>query len=160
VPENPARFDFHRRTTIRRITRRENMTRDSDPAGKTSATGQSSPRILEVSWGKLAIEGRSSPFKDAKLYPGGASEWDWRETGTSHGRGIQPAAVEELLARGATVIVLATGYNGRLGVARKTTKMLEAAGVSCHIAETGEAVNLYNKLAAREPAGGLFHTTC
>ena len=36
-----------------------------------------SPRIGHLSWGRLEVEGQGA-FKDAKLYPGGAREWDWR----------------------------------------------------------------------------------
>jgi hypothetical protein len=41
-----------------------------------------SPRITHVSWGHLEVEG-GRRFKDAKLFPGGSREWDWRETGTA-----------------------------------------------------------------------------
>jgi hypothetical protein len=68
----------------------------------------SSPRITHLSWGRLEIDDQRS-FKDAKLFPGGAREWDWRETGTHHVPGIQPADVEELVDRGATVVVLSKG---------------------------------------------------
>jgi hypothetical protein len=40
-----------------------------------------SPRILEISWGLMTIEGLGVG-KDFKLYPGGGREWDWSETGT------------------------------------------------------------------------------
>ena len=68
-----------------------------------------SPQITPLSWGLLETE--DGAFKDARLYPGGAEEWDWNETGTSHDPGIQPADVELLLERGATVIVLSRGFN-------------------------------------------------
>ena len=42
-----------------------------------------SPRITDVSWGQLEVEGEPEPYKDAKLFPGGSCEWNWRETGTS-----------------------------------------------------------------------------
>lgn len=42
-----------------------------------------SPRITHLSWRRLDVDAERS-FKDAKLYPGGAREWDWRETGTDH----------------------------------------------------------------------------
>src|SRR5256886_9721884 len=45
-----------------------------------------SPRIKHVSWGRLEIEGEAEPYKDAKLFPGGSCEWNWRETGTAHKR--------------------------------------------------------------------------
>ena len=72
-----------------------------------------SPRISHLSWGRLEIEGQGA-FKDAKLYPGGAREWDWRETGTRHMPGIQAADVEELLEHGAQVVVLSKGVLARL----------------------------------------------
>lgn len=71
-----------------------------------------SPRISHLSWGRLEVEGPPA-FKDARLYPGGARAWDWRETGTEHVPGIQPADVEELLEHGASVVVLAQGMTGR-----------------------------------------------
>ena len=33
--------------------------------------------------GKIEVEGTGT-LRDAKLFPGGAREWDWRETGTEH----------------------------------------------------------------------------
>jgi hypothetical protein len=39
-----------------------------------------SPQILHLSWGRLKVAGLGA-FKDAKLYPGGARAWDWREPG-------------------------------------------------------------------------------
>src|SRR2546426_10551617 len=56
-----------------------------------------SPRIKHVSWGRLEVEGKAEPYKDAKLFPGGSREWNWRESGTEHSPGIQPADVQELL---------------------------------------------------------------
>jgi hypothetical protein len=98
--------------------------------------------------------------KDFKLYPGGGREWDWSETGTRHSPGIQPADVEELLRQGATVIVLSRGMDLQLRVDARTVELLEQRGVPTHISETREAVRLYNELAATQPVGGLFHSTC
>lgn len=58
-----------------------------------------SPRITDFVWGRISVGDRV--FKDAKLWPGGAREWDWTETGTRHEPGIQPADVAELLEHGA-----------------------------------------------------------
>ena len=63
-----------------------------------------SPRIVRISWGRMEVE-RLGAGKDFKLYPGGGRAWDWAETGTMHSPGIQPADVEDLLARGATTVV-------------------------------------------------------
>jgi hypothetical protein len=118
-----------------------------------------SPRISNVSWGRLEVEGRGA-FKDAKLYPGGAREWDWRETGTRHVPGIQPVDVAELLEHGAEVVVLAQGVLERLKVCPATLDLLRQKGIPAHVLPTQDAVRLYNELAAKQKVGGLFHTTC
>src|SRR5438477_8823951 len=68
------------------------------------------PRIVQVSWGRMEVEGLDAG-KDFKLYPGGGRAWDWAETGTRHSPGIQPADVEELVICGATAVVLSQGMN-------------------------------------------------
>jgi len=126
----------------------------------TRLQADTSPRITHISWGCLEIEDRDQPYKDAKLYPGGAREWDWNETGTSHAPGIQPADVEELLEHGAEAVVLARGMNKRLQVKPETLQMLDDAGVDTHVLQTEEAVERYNELRADRKVGGLFHSTC
>src|ERR687885_1384379 len=91
-----------------------------------------SPKITHLSWGRLEVEGADGPFKDAKLFPGGAREWDWTETGTEHTPGVQPADVEELLEHGASAVVIGKGFNERLEVQSKTLRMLEERGVFVH----------------------------
>ncbi len=84
-----------------------------------------SSRIVGLSWGQIEVEG-GIRFKDAKLYPGGSREWDWRETGTAHIPGIQPADVEELLQKGARRVVLSRGIYRRLQVCPETPRMRSA----------------------------------
>jgi hypothetical protein len=119
-----------------------------------------SPKVTHLSWGRLEVEGQDVPFKDAKLFPGGAREWDWRETGTNHEPGIQPADVEELLENGATTVVLSKGHHERLQITPDTLRMLEDSGVSTYVRQTGEAVDLYNELREAEKVGALIHSTC
>ena len=121
-----------------------------------------SPRITHFSWGHVEIEmeGRRQRFKDVKLFPGGAREWDWRETGTSHVPGIQPADVGELLEHGAEVIVLSKGMLKRLQVRPETLEVLQGKQIPVHVLQTQEAVLLYNRLREEQPAGALLHSTC
>lgn len=121
--------------------------------------GEQSPKILTITWGRMEVEGLTAG-KDFKLYPGGGREWDWSETGTRHSPGIQPEDVEELLSRGATVVVLARGMQLQLQADPRTLKFLDERGVIVHVAETTQAVEIYNQLAAAQPVGGLFHSTC
>lgn len=117
-----------------------------------------SPRITHISWGRLEVDGKS--FKDAKLYPGGAREWNWRETGTHHVPGIQPADVAELLEHGAEIVVLSKGVWERLQVCPETLTLLEGKGVAVEVLETESAVSRYNVLREKARVGGLFHSTC
>jgi len=121
--------------------------------------GERSPRVLDVSWGRMDVEGLGVG-KDYKLYPGGGREWDWSETGTRHVPGIQIADVEELLAHGATVVVLSLGMDRQLQLDPATLRYLGERGVEVHVVETREAVKLYNELADDAAVGGLFHSTC
>lgn len=92
--------------------------------------GKKSPRILEISWG------------------------------TSRLNGIQPADAEELLAHGASTVVLSQGIDKQLQVDPATMEYLEQRSITVHVAETRQAVEIYNKLAEHAPVGGLFHSTC
>ena len=120
----------------------------------------SSPRILNMSWGSLEVEGHEGFYKDAKLYPGGSREWNWRETGTEHNPGIQSADVLELLEHGAEVIVLSRGVLGRLQIQGETLQMLEDRGITFHVLKSKEAVRVYNNLCGKEAVGALIHSTC
>jgi hypothetical protein len=119
-----------------------------------------SPRIQHVSWGRLEVEGKTEPYKDAKLFPGGSRDWNWRETGTAHRPGIQIADVQELLEHGSKVVVLSRGMAECLHVPRETLDFLKERQIAVHVLPTQHAVPLYNKLAQSEAVGGLFHTTC
>jgi hypothetical protein len=123
-------------------------------AGMTS----SSPPITHLKWGQIEVEGQR--YKDAKVFPGGSREWDWQETGTQHRPGIQPADVNELLEKGAQVIILSQGMWKRLQVSPQTLEMLQEKGIEVQILQTELAVKLYNQLRETSLVGGLFHSTC
>src|SRR5262249_26369624 len=102
-----------------------------------------SPRIKYVSWGRLEVEGEAEPYKDAKLFPGGSREWNWRETGTGHKPGIQIADVQELLDHGAKVVVLSRGMAQCLEVPNETLDFLKQQQITVHVLPTKEAAALY-----------------
>jgi hypothetical protein len=117
------------------------------------------PRITAISWGRMEVEGLGAG-KDFKLYPGGRRAWDWAETGTRNSPGIQPADVEELLARGATTVVLSQGMNTQLHVPPDTCRYLQERSITVHVAQTRAAVKIYNDLTGGSLVAGLFHSTC
>jgi hypothetical protein len=119
--------------------------------------------ITDLSWGEIevTIQGEAHHFRDCKLWPGGAKEWDWNETGTQHNPGIQVADLEDVFRKDVDVLILSRGQNNRLQVKKETEEYLRERDVDYHVAETREAVKLFNQLAKKgERVGGLFHTTC
>jgi hypothetical protein len=116
--------------------------------------------IARLVVGRLEVEGKAEHYKDAKLFPGGSREWSWRETGTEHVPGIQPADVQELLDHGAKVVVLSRGMAECLRVPRETLDFLKEQRIEAHILPTAQAAELHNRLAKEGPVGGLFHTAC
>lgn len=125
-----------------------------------SSPRSSSPRIVRLAWGDMEVEGLP-PGKDFKLFPGGGRNWDWRETGTRHSPGIQPADVVELIDRGCTTIILTRGMELVLQTCPATLDLLARRGITVHVLETNAAAERYNQLAAAgEKVGGLFHSTC
>ena len=119
-----------------------------------------SPHIDRLSWGNMQVSGLGEG-KDFKLWPGGGREWDWSETGARHVPGIQPADIEEILDRGVRILVLSRGMQLRLETCAETLELLQRKGIEVRVAETREAVAIYNELADSGAAvGGLFHSTC
>jgi hypothetical protein len=117
-----------------------------------------SPGIDNIRWGRIQIAGQV--FKDAKVFPGGAREWDWSETGTHHIPGIQPADVQELIDNGAKIVILSRGMLMALQVHPDTHKMLKEKNIPVYILETSRAAEKYNNLCKTDRVGGLFHSTC
>jgi hypothetical protein len=118
-----------------------------------------SPRISRLSWGRIEVEGRL-PLKDAKIFPGGAREWDWRETGTRHVPGIQPADIQELIEHGARTVVLSKKVWERLQVCPETLDVLSRNDIQVEVLQTEAAVERFNELRENLAVGGLFHSTC
>jgi hypothetical protein len=119
--------------------------------------------ITHLSWGhmEVTIDGHISRFKDCKVWPGGAKEWDWPRTGTQHRPGIQPADIEELLVHHVDVVILSRGIERMLQTSPEAEHLLQARGLEYHIAETHDAVGLFNTLTRQgKKVGGVFHSTC
>ena len=119
--------------------------------------------ITNLAWGQMEVRlnGEVRRFKDCKIWPGGAREWRWEETGTHHDPGIQPADIEDVLTHDVEAIVMGCGQLDRLNVSAETETMLRERGISYHIEKTKKAVALFNDLARQgKRVGGVFHSTC
>ncbi len=119
-----------------------------------------SPRVGDNGWGHIEVVGYGD-FRDVKLWPGGAREWDWNETDTRHDPGIQPADLDELLAFDPDVVVLSRGRDLRLKARPETVALLEQHEVELVHAETSMAISRYNTLVeSGRRVAALLHSTC
>ena len=119
--------------------------------------------VTGVSWGKMEVRVGSQTyrFRDCKVWPGGAKEWDWRLTGTKHKPGIQPADIVEILEQDVEVMILSQGMKRLLRTSPETEKLLDSRGIEYHVEETKRAVELFNQLTEQgKRVGGVFHSTC
>ena len=119
--------------------------------------------ITNLSWGNMevSIAGEKQNFKDCKVWPGGAREWRWGETGTHHSPGIQPGDIQELLEHEVEFVILTRGQLGRLDVSSETKDFLHERGIEYRIEKTKKAVTLFNELVQKgKRVGGVFHSTC
>uniref|UniRef100_A0A9J8A1D8 Mth938 domain-containing protein n=1 Tax=Cyprinus carpio carpio TaxID=630221 RepID=A0A9J8A1D8_CYPCA len=121
----------------------------------------SSPEIASLSWGHMKVKGCSTSYKDCKVWPGGSRAWDWRETGTSHYPGVQPADLEDVLRTGVQTLVIGRGMNEALQVPPTTLDYVNKQGVDVRVFQTEQAVKEYNALVEQgAKVGGVFHSTC
>ena len=124
---------------------------------------QHTSQITRLSWGQMEVttNHQTYHFKDCKVWPDGAKEWDWNITGTRHQPGIQPADIEEILNHDIEVMVLTRGMELRLHTCPETEALLQSRGIAYYIEETKEAAKLFNLLSQEgQKVGGIFHSTC
>ena len=119
--------------------------------------------VNHVAWGKMevAIGDETLNFRDCKVWPGGAMEWDWRLTNTHHQPGTQPRDIDEILKHDIDTMVLTRGVWLMLHTCPESEELLRDRGIEYHIEETKRAVELYNSLTEQgKRVGGIFHSTC
>jgi len=130
---------------------------------KVEEANLSLPEVLNLSWGVIKVKhsGDTLTFKDAKLYPGHATAWDWGETGTHHNPGIQYADVREILNAGVDRIILTRGQYGNLGITNGLVDQIEQEDVAVDVAQTEEAVTMYERYRKQGVnVGIIIHSTC
>mmetsp|Transcript_131371 Transcript_131371/g.366264 ORF Transcript_131371/g.366264 Transcript_131371/m.366264 type:complete len:168 (-) Transcript_131371:169-672(-) len=124
---------------------------------------------LSIRWGEIVLTdpatNASKTFRDAKIWPGGARAWDWRETGTHHRPGTQLADVQELVALNPEVVVVSLGMKGNLHVAPDLQHAMKTArsnsGIRWLELKSDEAAETYNDLLrSGKRVAAIIHSTC
>ncbi|MEJ1272839.1 adipogenesis associated Mth938 domain containing [Cricetulus griseus] len=97
----------------------------------------------------MKVQGSNLTYKDCKVWPGGSRAWDWRETGTEHSPGVQPADVKEVAEKGVQTLVIGRGMSEALKVPPSTVEYLQKQGINVRVLQTEQAVKEYNALVAQ-----------
>jgi len=113
-------------------------------------------QIDHYRFGHIDIEGRSYDA-DVIIFLDRVQERWWRREG-------HQLATEDLgtvMAEKPEVLVIGTGYYGRMQVPEEILDSLRAAGIEVRIAKTGEAVDEFNRLQSEYARiVAALHLTC
>ncbi len=114
------------------------------------------PIIEEYSFGNINIGGEKHT-SDVIIYPGRITGW-WRE----RGHFLQKQDLTEVIDTEPDVLVVGTGYHGRMSVSREVEELCRQKNITLHIHPTGEAVDRYNRLIDQEKKTivAALHLTC
>jgi len=112
--------------------------------------------IAAYRFGSIEIDGRTYT-SDVVITPERVVDTWWRQQG--HNLAIVDLA--EAVAAKPAVLVIGTGYFGRMAVSDETRRHLEAQGIQVREARTREAVQDFNRLQRESTrVVAALHLTC
>lgn len=112
--------------------------------------------IDQYRFGHIDIAGHGYDA-DVIIFPDRVQASWWRR----QGHRLAPEDLRTVLAERPEVLVVGTGYDGRMQVPGETVDVLRGAGIDVRVAKTGAAVGQFNRLQ-RECARvvAALHLTC
>jgi len=113
-------------------------------------------QITEYTFGRIAINGKTYQT-DVIITPHSVKDKWWRKEG--HNLAIED--LESIIDKNPQIIIIGTGYYGRLQVPEVTRSFLKDKGIQVEVVPTSDAVERFNQLqqeCARIVAA--LHLTC
>jgi hypothetical protein len=107
-------------------------------------------------FGTIDVGGRTYT-SDVIITPERVIDRWWRQ----QGHALAVADLDDVMAARPDVLVIGTGYFGRMSVSHETRRYLEAQGIQVRDARTAEAVHDFNQ-RQKEPGRvvAVLHLTC
>lgn len=107
-------------------------------------------------FGRIDVDGRAYT-SDVIITPERVIDTWWRK----EGHNLVTADLTDVVAARPDIVVVGTGYFGRMTVSEEARGYLEAQGVGVHVARTGQAVEIFNQLNdQRSRIVAALHLTC
>ena len=117
--------------------------------------------IEDYDFGVLRVDGKEYR-SDVIIYPEGAAggtrvdaTW-WRK----EGHRLDKSDLVEVVKAKPEVVVVGTGYDGRMVVPKETKYFLKGLGIELCVAPTEEACRKYNELKDMKRVVATLHLTC
>jgi hypothetical protein len=111
--------------------------------------------ISDYVFGRIAIDGRTFT-SDVIVFPERIQASWWRR----QGHRLQVEDLQEVLAAEPRVVVVGTGYYGRMQVYEETRRSLESLGIELRVAPTPAAIELFNPMQESAAVVAALHLTC
>ncbi len=113
--------------------------------------------VTTYAFGRMTVDGREYD-QDLIIHRGRVIGSWWRREGHC----LFSADLDALWAAPPAVLVVGTGYYGRMRVPEETRRTALAHGMEIQAAKTGDAVEIFNRLSGEAGAdvAGAFHLTC
>jgi len=112
-------------------------------------------RLSNYRFGSVNVNG--VPYtEDIQVLPDGAVKGWWRK----EGHRVHPEDLEDALATNPELVIIGTGYGGRMEITTEAKVLLTERGIELLALKTAEAVEAYNELAPKRRACALLHLTC
>ena len=112
-------------------------------------------KIDHYSFGKITIDGKSYPF-DVIIFPE-AVDPSWLR---KEGHFLHIDDLKNVVHTRPEVIIIGTGYYGRMQVPDDVLVAIGTHGMEVRIAKTPEAVDLFNEISSRKKTVACLHLTC
>ena len=113
-------------------------------------------KVTDYRFGTIEIDG--TPYTKDLIIASGKVIDNWRRT---EGHKLQEEDLTAILEEKPDVLVVGTGYFGRMSISPETRHTLESHGIELKAAKTGEAVETFNRLQREcARAAAAFHLTC
>jgi hypothetical protein len=112
-------------------------------------------KIEHYSFGRITIQGKTYTF-DVIIFPETvAPSWLRKE-----GHFLHMDDLKSVVHARPEVIVIGTGYYGRMQITNDVLVNLGTHGMDVRIAKTPEAVDLFNEISSRKKTVACLHLTC
>jgi hypothetical protein len=112
-------------------------------------------KIDSYSFGSLVVDGKIYT-SDLIIYPGRVDPSWWRKAGHR----LQIVDLTDVLAAKPQILIVGTGYSGMMVVSKETENSIRSRGIDIHVATTGRAVELFNRIQDKKAVVAALHLTC